>query len=418
MRNPGVRRHVGEHRRAAQEAGVGGDEEQPGLERQHHQECRFGGPGAFPAQAPDDGAEGNRVERLPRHGLRVPQQVEQEDAARREGKRKRHVHHRELAGAHARLGKHVDVVRHGFQSGIGAAALRVGEQHQRGDMSPAELAREFARFPERFGHERRQDRGMRDDAVGDEQHVRHHEADENRQQYLDGLLHAAQVEKGERDDEHDLGGELVGLEAKRQQRVERVHAAGDGDRDREHVIEDERRAGGDPGMGPEQPGCDAIAAPAGGKQLDDLVVGERDDENRQRRGERKIQPEMRVLAQGAEGFLRSVAGGGDAVGTKADPGEKRHQRDVVARFLVQRVQRRPKKLVAQFGNGHQAGLRIRTLDGVDRNRREVARGWRWCRWSFKIGPRLDPNSGPAPSPGRPVDPIAYCKSAGRARAAS
>ena len=144
VRHPGIGRHVGEHRGAAQKAGVGGDEQQARLEGEHDEQRHLVGEGALPAEALDDGAEGDRVQRLPFDRLRVPQQVQQDDAAGGEGERQRHVEHGELAGVHARLGEHVDVVRHRFQPGVGAAALRVGEQQQRGDAGPADLARRAA----------------------------------------------------------------------------------------------------------------------------------------------------------------------------------------------------------------------------------------------------------------------------------
>ncbi len=80
-------------------------------------------------------------------------------------------------------------------------------------------------------------------AVDDEKRVGENKAQEDREQYDDGFLHPAQVEQDERDDEADLGGKLVRLEADRKQREERIDAARDRDRDGEHVVEDERGAG-------------------------------------------------------------------------------------------------------------------------------------------------------------------------------
>ena len=153
------------------------------------------------------------------------------------------------------------------------------------------------------------------------------------------FLHAAQVEHDQRDDQRAFGDQLVRLEAERQQAEQRIHAAGDRDRDGEHVVDDQRRAGGQAGVGPEQAGRDPIAAAAGRKQLDDLVVGKRDDEHRRRGGDRQVQAELGVLAERPERLLRAVAGRGDAVGAQPHPGEKRDQRDVVPGLLVERVER-------------------------------------------------------------------------------
>src|SRR3970040_1029088 len=51
----------------------------------------------------------------------------------------------------------------------------------------------------------------------------------------------------------------------------------------------------------------ALPAPAGRKQLDHLVVGERDQEHRHHRREREVKTEMGMLAERLERFLGSVA---------------------------------------------------------------------------------------------------------------
>src|SRR6266853_901911 len=114
-------------------------------------------------------------------------------------------------------------------------------------------------------------------SVDDQEGVRENEAEKDRQQHRDGFLYSAQVEQYERDDERDFGRKLVRLEPERKQREQRVDAARDRNRNGEYVIEDERRTRGEASVRADQPRGDAIATPACGKELDDLVVGERDD---------------------------------------------------------------------------------------------------------------------------------------------
>ena len=83
---------------------------------------------------------------------------------------------------------------------------------------------------------------------------------------------------------------------------------------------------------------DAITAAARRKQLDDLVVGHRDNEDGNRRGERQEQAHRHVRPERQEGLLRPVTGGGEAIGPEPDPRQERHQHDVVAGGRIQRIE--------------------------------------------------------------------------------
>ena len=347
VRHPRVGGHVGEHRRTSQKAGVGGNEEQSRFKREHHKQRSLARPG-IPPEAVDDRADGNRIERLPFHRAGVPQQIEQDDPAGGEGERQRHIEHGDLAGMHARLGEHVDVVRHCFDPRIGAASLGIREQEQRGDPCPAELGRKRRGFAPSIRCQSRKHGRVREHAVDDQEGVGEDETEKDRQQHGDRLLHPAQVEQHERGDERDLGGELVGLEAERKQREERIDAARDRDRNREYVVENQRGARSQARVRADQARGDPIAASARGKKLDHLVVGERDDEHRHRGGEREVQAELGVLAQGPKRLFGAVAGRRDSVRAEAHPGEKGDQRDVPSRLLVQGIERLAEQLLAQI----------------------------------------------------------------------
>ncbi len=113
-----------------------------------------------------------------------------------------------------------------------------------------------------------------------------------------------------RHDERNLGRKLVRLEADRKQREQRIDTARYRNRNGEHVIENERGTRNEARVRADQPRRDPVAASARGKQLDDLVIGERDDEHRRRGGEREVKAQIRVLAQRAKRLLGAVAGGG------------------------------------------------------------------------------------------------------------
>ena len=137
---------------------------------------------------------------------------------------------------------------------------------------------------------------MGEHAVHDQERVRENETDKDRQQDRDRFPHPTQVEQHEPHDERDFGCKLVWLEGERKQREQGIDPARDRNRDGEHVIENERGARDEARIGADQARGDPVAAPARGKQLDDLVVGERDDEHGRRRGEREVQPQIGVLA--------------------------------------------------------------------------------------------------------------------------
>jgi len=86
-------------------------------------------------------------------------------------------------------------------------------------------------------------------------------------------------------------------------------------------------------------GGDLVATTAGREQLDDLVIGQGDDEYGQEGSSGEIETEMGILAQGEERFLRTVARGRQSVSAQPDPGKKRNQCKVVPGFRIERVVR-------------------------------------------------------------------------------
>jgi hypothetical protein len=209
------------------------------------------------------------------------------------------------------------------------------------------LARERRRFAQRVGQELRHPLGVGIETVADQEYVDHDERQENRQQDLDRFLHAAQVEHQQYGGHEHAEGDFPLVEPDGEQAEKRVRSGRDGDRDGQHVIHDQRRPGHEPRVRADQARRDLVAAAAVGKELDHLVVGERDDEYRHRDGEGEVEPEVLVGAQGEIGFLGAVARRGQPVGAEAHPREERDQGDAVAGTGIERVTRLADQYFAQ-----------------------------------------------------------------------
>ncbi len=128
-----------------------------------------------------------------------------------------------------------------------------------------------------------------------------------------------------------------------------VAAAGDGDRDGEDVVDQQRRPGDHADRRAEQLGGHHVAAAAEGEALDDLGVGDRDDEDGDRGGEPQRHRQVGVPAERAEGLVRAVGRGGEPVGAQPDPGQHGDERDAVVGAGVLDVARRAEDQVAQRG---------------------------------------------------------------------
>ena len=108
-----------------------------------------------------------------------------------------------------------------------------------------------------------------------------------------------------------------------------VRPARHGYGDREHVVDQERRTGDHPRRRREQFARDEIAAPARGKELDDLRVAGGDDHDRDTGHDRDEDREIGMALECEKGLLRTIAGGRQTVGAKPDPGKERDERELV-----------------------------------------------------------------------------------------
>ena len=210
-------------------------------------------------------------------------------------------------------------------------------------------------FDDGIGDQLGQTIGVGDDAVDDQEDVGEDEAEKNRQQYFDRFLHASKVEHDQHDSQPDLGRQFVGLGVDRQQAEQRVHSGGDGNGDGQHVIHQQRRARHQPGFGAQQLGGYFVAAAAGRKQFDDLVIGQGNDKHGQEGGGGQIQAEVGVLAQRQKRRLGAVADRRQTVGAQADPGQKGDQGDILFGFGVERVARLADDRFPEFVNERHGG---------------------------------------------------------------
>ncbi len=131
--------------------------------------------------------------------------------------------------------------------------------------------------------------------------------------------------------------ELVGEPRRRKEAEDGVRPRRHRDRDRQHVVDDERRARDHPRSLPEELRRDDVPAAAGGERLDDLRVAPGDDEDGEHRGRRDEEGQDGVPPEGEVRLFRAVRGGGDPVRTQPHPGEEGDQGDVVEDLRVEQI---------------------------------------------------------------------------------
>jgi len=180
MRQPRIVGHIGQDGGPAEETGVRGNEQQARFEEQHQRQGDLIEAGGQ-TEALDDRAKDDGVERLPLDRLRVPQQIQQDDAGSGKGERGGHVEHGELAGAHHGLAQGLHVVRYRFDSRVRSPTQRIRAQEQRQRRDPADVVRELAGFRKRVRHDQGEPVRMAQNAVADQERVSDEEPEKNGQ---------------------------------------------------------------------------------------------------------------------------------------------------------------------------------------------------------------------------------------------
>ena len=120
----------------------------------------------------------------------------------------------------------------------------------------------------------------------------------------------------------------------RQEAEDRVRPACDGDRDGQHVVDEQGRTRDHTGRGREELCRHEVAASAGREELDDLRVARANNEDGSHAHQQHDQRKVRMRTERLEGFLGSIAGGRQAVGTEPHPRQHGDERDLVEQARV------------------------------------------------------------------------------------
>ncbi len=163
------------------------------------------------------------------------------------------------------------------------------------------------------------------------------EGDEDRREGDDRFLDPPQIDPDEKEKDEDDEHELVGEPRRRKEAEDGVRPRRDRDRDRQDVVDDERRTRDHPRSLPEELRRDDVPAAAGGERLDDLRVAPRDDEDGEHGGRRDEEGQDGVPPEGEVRLFRAVRGGGDPVRPQPHPGEEGDQGDVVEDLRVEEI---------------------------------------------------------------------------------
>ena len=347
VREPRVVRHVRHHPRPVDEAGLRRDEEQQRLRKQGEEDEPFSH--RKPEQLHVSG-ELRRQQRV--HGVvgvhvaHVEQQVAEDDAAGGHRQADGHVRHGALGGLDPGLAHDLQAVGDRFDSGVRAAAQRVGAHEE--ERQPAEserahavrepgrdLVRHLAGAPE-----------VQADSRADDQRVRGEEGEKDGHQRGHRFLHATEIQQDQDEHSEELDVELqrhadddqVGPACAVGQHAEdRVAAGGDGDGDGENVVDDQGRSAHHSGARTEEARGDHVSAAAEREVLDDAAVGRRDDQDGEGGRSREKDGQVGVLAEVLEGLFRPVRGRREPVGAQPHPGEKGDQRDVAEEVGILQV---------------------------------------------------------------------------------
>ena len=161
-----------------------------------------------------------------------------------------------------------------------------------------------------------------DQRVNHKNGMHYDEREENRQQCEHRFLHSAQVHPDHRQHYRDTCVHPERRPLDRKKTEDRVSPAGDRDRDRQDVIDDQSASGDQAREAPEEFGRYQISAASGRKLVDCLTVRRGDYEYGQRHQQRQENREVLMRAESYECFFRAVARRAQTVGPQAHPREE------------------------------------------------------------------------------------------------
>ena len=189
---------------------------------------------------PEEIVREDRVERPAGDGLDAHKQIAQEEPAGGQGQGDGHVQHRALAGPDLGLSHDLQAVGNRFDAGVRAAAERIGPQEDQKNAHASEGGQIIGELDMDLVRQGLEVAEIAENAVAEHQNVRGDEGQEDRRQQLDGFLDSPDVQDHQEPDEPGGGGDLILLILQGQVTEQRVGARSDGDRNREHVVDDQR----------------------------------------------------------------------------------------------------------------------------------------------------------------------------------
>src|SRR5207302_3587826 len=121
----------------------------------------------------------------------------------------------------------------------------------------------------------------------------------------------------------------------REETENRVACRRNRNRDREHVVHDQRRPRYDAGLLAKEPRRNDVTAATERKLFDDPAIGVGDDEDGERRRQCQADRQIGMRSESLKCLFGPVRGRRQAVGSEADPREQRNERDFVEDFRLE-----------------------------------------------------------------------------------
>ena len=236
------------------------------------------------AEAAEQGVRQGRVQGPSLFGADPREEIADEEAGRGYRERDREVRHGLLAVVDPRLAHDLHAVRYGFDSGVRAAAERVGAEEDDRQREKADALEVRAQAASDASRNLGRDPRLAREAVDEDDDVGDDEDHEDGHEDGDGLFGAADIEDDHEDDQDGGHPDLERLPRGREIAEHGVGAGDDRDRDGQDIVDYERASRDQAGRPAEGLRRDDVAAAAVREMLDYLRVGIGDHENREGRG--------------------------------------------------------------------------------------------------------------------------------------
>src|SRR5664280_1492133 len=160
-------------------------------------------------------------------------------------------------------------------------------------------------------------------------------------------IDAAEVQDDQEDQRRDFCDQLVRGHPGREEVPDLVAGGRDGHGDRENVVDEKGAARDNPGLPPEEFGCDEVSAASAREVLDEVRVGDGNDGDRDRGHRDEDDRKRTVAAERPERLVGSVRRRRETVGPETHPREKRDERNPMKDLRIVDVPGLPEDEAAQ-----------------------------------------------------------------------